>query len=264
MKHVRLFLLVCCALFAGAVQGASDSVEAKENINLVFIGNSITAGATLSNSRTQAPPILARRMVEDATGVTTNVYNGGHSGITTWGYLPGREDFTKVCHAAGEFVKNGGPLYFSIMLGTNDSACSTTEGAPVSTDTYRENMKKIIAELIKQFPTCRILVNYPIWYSPNTHNSARYLQEGLDRLRSYYPIIDALVEEYDQVFAGDRGVWEFFENNQELFTAESGKSGTFFLHPNLLGATRLAEIWTRSLLEFVRADGIEVKKPLEE
>ena len=125
-------------------------------------------------------------------------------------------------------------------------------------------MKKIIAELIKQFPTCRILVNYPIWYSPNTHNSARYLQEGLDRLRSYYPIIDALVEEYDQVFAGDRGVWEFFENNQELFTAESGKSGIFFLHPNLLGATRLAEIWTRSLLEFVRADGIEVKKPLEE
>ena len=245
-----------------AVEGEPDPIDPKENINLLFIGNSITAGATLSNASTQAPPILARAMVEQATGITTNVYNGGHSGITTLGFLPGRDDFIRVMAAAKAYKKNnGGLIYFSIMLGTNDSAISGTEGAPVSTDTYGANIRKIIDALIAGVPECKIILNYPIWYSPNTHNGARYLEEGMNRLHSYYPVLDAIVGEYEQVYAGNRDVWEFFEDNKALFTAESGNSGTFFLHPNALGATRLAEIWTRSILELAKADGIEVKNP---
>ena len=235
-----------------------EPVDPKANINLVFIGNSITYGATLPNPTTQAPPIICRQLVEAATKVPTQVYNGGHSGITTWGYLPGRLDFTLATKAARTFVKNnGGLLYFSIMLGTNDSAITGPEGSPVSIETYKDNMKKILDELVERFPDCRILLNYPIWYSPNTHNGARYLQEGLDRLHSYYPVIDELVAAYDQVYAGDRGVWEFFEDNKELFTSEPGNSGTFYLHPNEQGAIRLAEIWTKSLLQLMKADGIE-------
>lgn len=237
--------------------------DPKQNINLLFIGNSITAGATLSNAKEQAPPILCRQLIADATGVTTHVYNGGHSGITTWGFLPGRNDFTRLLAAAKAYQKdNGGLVYVSIMLGTNDSACTTTEGAPVSTDTYRANMKKIIDALIEGVPGCKILLNYPIWYSPSTHNSAKYLQEGLDRLHSYYLILDGIVQEYEQVYAGNRGVWEFFENNLALFTRENGHAGYFYLHPNLTGANRLAELWASSLLELIQADGIEVKKPL--
>lgn len=248
-----------------AVEGEPDPVDPKENINLLFIGNSITAGATLSNASTQAPPIVCRQLVEKATGITTNVYNGGHSGITTWGYLPGRDDFTRVANNAKAFKKqNGGVIYISIMLGTNDSACSGTEGAPVSPDAYGTNIKTIIDELLKTVPTCKILLNYPIWYSPSTYNGAMYLQEGLDRLHSYYPILDAIVAEYDQVYAGNRGVWEYFENNFALFTRESGNAGYFYLHPNLNGAKRLAEIWANSLLELIQADGIEVKNPLPE
>ena len=241
-----------------AVRGKAKPTEQGECINLVFIGNSITYGATLSNPSTQAPPIICQRLVKEATGIETNVYNGGHSGITTWGYLPGRADFTYATIAANAFTKNnGGRIYFSIMLGTNDSAITGTEGAPVSTDTYRDNMKKIIDELIRRFPTCRILVNYPIWYSPNTHNGSRYLEEGMNRLHSYYPVIDALVAQYEQVFAGDRSVWEYFETNQNLFTAENGNSGVFYLHPNAEGAVKLAEIWTKSLLEIIKADGCD-------
>ena len=159
---------------------------------------------------------------------------------------------------------NGGLIYFSIMLGTNDSACSGTEGAPVSPDTYGTNIKKIIDALIAGVPDCKILLNYPIWYSPSTHNGARYLQEGLDRLHSYYPILDAIVEEYDQVYAGDRAVWDYFEDNKVLFTSENGNSGTFYLHPNQYGATRLAEVWAHSLLQLIEADGVEIKNPLPE
>ena len=248
-----------------AYLGDPDPVDPKENINLLFIGNSITAGATLSNAAQQAPPIVCRQLIEQATGITTNVYNGGHSGITTWGYLPGRTDFTRIVSNAKAFKKqNGGLVYISIMLGTNDSACTTTEGAPVSTDTYGKNIRTIIDSLIAAIPDCRILLNYPIWYSPNTHNGAMYLQEGLDRLRSYYPILDGIVEEYEQVYAGNRGVWEYFEDNKVLFTKEAGNSGNFFLHPNVVGAQRLAEIWAKSLLEIMKKDGVEVKNPLPE
>ena len=248
-----------------AVEGEPDPIDPKDNINLLFIGNSITAGATLSNASTQAPPILCRSLIAQATEVNTNVYNGGHSGITTFGYLPGRDDFTRIVNNAKAFKRqNGGLIYISIMLGTNDSACSGTEGAPVAPDVYADNIRTIINELIASVPDCKILLNYPIWYSPSTYNGAKYLQEGLDRLHSYYPALDAIVAEYEQVYAGNKGVWEYFENNKALFTRESGNAGYFYLHPNLTGATRLAEIWAKSLLELIEADGIEVKNPLPE
>ena len=248
-----------------AVEGEPDPIDPKDNINLLFIGNSITAGATLSNASTQAPPIICRSLIQDATGINTNVYNGGHSGITTWGYLPGRDDFTRIVNNAKAFKKqNGGLVYISIMLGTNDSACTTTEGAPVSPNAYGNNIRTIIDKLIEAVPDCKILLNYPIWYSPSTYNGAMYLQEGLDRLHSYYPVLDGIVGEYEQVFAGNRGVWEYFENNFALFTRESGNAGYFYLHPNLTGAKRLAEIWANSLLQLIEADGVEVKNPLPE
>lgn len=248
-----------------AVEGEAEPIDPKENINLLFIGNSITAGATLRYASTQAPPIVCRSLVEEATGVTTNVYNGGHSGITTFGYLPGRDDFKRIVSNAKALRKaNGGLIYICIMLGTNDSACSGTEGAPVAPDTYKDNIKTIINKLIEAVPDCKIVLNYPIWYSPSTYNGAKYLQEGLDRLHSYYPVLDAVVAEYGQVYAGNRGVWEYFENNKALFTRESGNAGDFYLHPNVDGAKRLAEIWAKSLLKLIEADGIEVKNPLPE
>lgn len=239
-----------------------DNDSSATNINLLFIGNSITAGATLSSASTMAPPVVCGQLVEAATGVTTNVYNGGHSGITTLGFLPGRNDFTRVVNAAKAYqANNGGLIYFSIMLGTNDSACTTTEGAPVSPDTYGKNIKAIIDALIDAVPTCKILLNYPIWYSPNTHNSAKYLQEGLDRLHSYYPVLDGIVAQYEQVFGGNRAVWDYFEDNKVLFTAEKGNAGTFYLHPNQVGAHCLAEIWAQSILKLLESDGVEIKTP---
>lgn len=266
MKRVAIVLALLLGITQFSIFNLQFSIglchsAAQSTVNLVFIGNSITAGATLKDAAKQAPPIVARALVEEATGVTTNVYNGGHSGITTYGFLPGRADFTKVTNAAKAFVKdNGGLVYFSIMLGTNDSACTTTEGAPVSPDTYEENLRKIIDGLLEAVPDCRILLNYPIWYSPNTHNSAKYLQEGLDRLHSYYPSINRIAADYEQVYAGNRKVWGVFKDNRELFTEERGKSGIFYLHPNVDGAQCLAKIWAKSLLRLIKADGTKIRK----
>ena len=118
-----------------AVKSAPTPVDKEDCINLLFIGNSITYGAGLSFPATEAPPAVCRELVESATGITTNLYNGGHSGITTLGFMPGRDDLTRLITAAKAFQKsNNGPIYISIMLGTNDSAMSGPEGAPVSPD----------------------------------------------------------------------------------------------------------------------------------
>ena len=250
MKKIYSFLCVLLLLL-------SKPVQSQEVINLLFIGNSITYGDQLSDPATQAPPIICRALVEEATGLTTNVYNGGHCGITTWGYLPGREDFTQLVNKALEFrTQNNGRIYICIMLGTNDSACTATEGAPVSNNTYGNNMRTIINTLNSSIPGCKILLNYPLWYSSTTYNGAMYLQEGQDRLHGYYPILDTIVSEYENVYPGRRDVWEFFKNNQNLFTNEMGNAGCFYLHPNADGARVLGGIWANSLLEIMRDDGI--------
>lgn len=252
MKLLRTAVLIF-TLLAG-----TPALWAVSDINIVFIGNSITAGATLKNAAEQAPPVVCGQMVQKMTGIPVHVFNGGHSGITTFGFLPGRADFEKVCRAATDMVaQNGGVLYFSIMLGTNDSASTKTEGAPVSPDTYEENMTRIVEELIKRFPSCKIIVNYPIWYSPNTHNSACYLQEGLDRLHSYYPIISRLAKSHEQVYDGNSQTWQFFENNLSLFTPENGREGVFYLHPNADGASALARFWAESIVKLCCKDGIK-------
>ena len=144
-------------------------------------------------------------------------------------------------------------LVFSIMLGTNDSAIEGTNGCPVAPERYYENMKTIINRLLALYPNCRIVVHRPLWYSPNTYNGAKYLEEGLRRLQDYYPQIQRLVDYYashfpGQVFLGDTKGFDYFkENHLTDFQAEKGNAGVFYLHPNEKGAVRLGELWSEAI-----------------
>ena len=93
------------------------------------------------------------------------------------------------------------------MLGTNDSAITGPNGAPASPGKYHENMKTIIDKLLALYPKCKVVLHRPVWYSPNTYNGAKYLEEGLNRLQSYYPELQALVLHYSKHFR-DRSLWE--------------------------------------------------------
>ena len=198
MKDIRkvIGLLLCmtiCCYMTG---------EEKKNLNIVFIGNSITQGALLENPRHEAPPVKAA-------------------------------------------------LY---LLGTNDSAITGPNGAPASPAKYYENMKTIIDKLLALYPECKIVLHRPVWYSPNTYNGAKYLEEGLNRLQSYYPELQALVLDYSkhfpgQVFMGDTDGFDYFKTHykNELFP-EKGNAGTFYLHPNRKGASALGELWGKAIL----------------
>lgn len=242
----RLLLFCFWALVAICLQAADN-----QPVNLVFIGNSITYGAELSNPSTQAPPVKTAAYVRSHTARNVYYKNCGKSGSATPNWLPGTTLFANADQAASSLQKSHpGVLVFSIMLGTND----THEGYKTEPEVYYQNMRTLIEALMTRHPEALFIINYPLWYSPNTHNNAVYLEAGLKRLQTYMPMITQLGEFYQhsarpRVWTGDPTVYSTFENKTEYFVAENGNSGVFYLHPNTTGGTVLAEIWGKSIIE---------------
>lgn len=250
------FILSALLLFFGVCTAAAQNSPAAP-VGLVFIGNSITYGALLESPTTQAPPIITAQLIRQQTGNDVYIKNCGLSGSTTYDWMPSTSLLQRAIDAARAY-KGNGPLWFSIMLGTNDSAEKGPKGSPVSPANYKHNMQLIIDTLHALFPEAHFLINYPIWYSPTTHNGAIYLQAGLNRLQSYFPDIKTLVKENRKrgiaIVQGNKKAFNFFRGKNNLFTTEQGHSGLFYLHPNKEGAVELATFWAESLMRELKKD----------
>jgi len=251
----RSFLVVTVLLFIGSISVAQVK---KPNLNIIFIGNSITQGVQLATP-TDAPPATAVAYLRQQKNLgTVEFSNQGHSGYTTLDFLPGTETFTKVEDAANAFTDKDALLIFSMKLGTNDSAIQGPHGAPVSAYDYIKNVKTIADKLLADFPKGIIVLQHPIWYSPNSQNGAKYLQEGLNRLQSYVPKIDSLVASYtannpNRVFVGDKKAFKYFKKRHLThLTPENGKQGIFYLQPNKQGAIALGEFWGKAINKVVK------------
>ena len=260
MRRVRI--MICMLL--GTLMGLSAfAAEGKRYVNIVFIGNSITEGVGLSNPTREAPPVKAALYLSKRPEIGSVKYvNRGRSGCTTVDYLPETNTLFPWMTAAADPFRDEtwADLVFSIMLGTNDSAISGTNGCPVSPERYYENMRTIIDRLLALYPGCRVVAHRPIWYSPNTYNGSKYMEEGLRRLESYYPQLQKLVDDYarhfpGQVFLGDTTGFDYFkEHHRTDFQAEKGNAGIFYLHPNADGAARLGELWGEAILRALEED----------
>lgn len=231
----------------------------KRDVNLVFIGNSITYGAGLPDRKTQAPPAICVNYLKTQSTIgAVEFSNQGHSGYTTLDWLPGTKALTQAEDAAKAFTNQQAQLVFSIKIGTNDSAMKGTHGAPVSVEDYRTNLKTITDQLLKDFTGCKVVIEHPIWYSPNTYNGSMYLQEGLTRLQTYIPVIDELVKTYKitnpkQVYVGDTKAFKYFKKNYLTdLQLEQGKQGIFYLHPNPTGAVALGGFWGRAIAKVLK------------
>ena len=229
-------------------------------LGVVFIGDSITEGAGLSEPGIDAPPARAAGRLAELLP-DTRIYwsNQGTSGSTTADFLPSANRlFGDVTKAADSLIRvSGSPLVFSIMLGTNDSAESGPTGSPVSPVQYEKNLCEIIDSLMVRYPDCRIVLHRPLWYSPNTRNGAEYLRPGLKRLKSYSPALRRVVKRYSEtapgrVLPGDfKGFSEFRRNSSGYFSPEQGACGTFYLHPNHTGAEILGRLWADGIKDAV-------------
>lgn len=246
-----MYILKTAALLVIAT-GASFTAGAQKApaYNIVFIGNSITYGATLPAPALQCPPFHVVKLLREK-GYTIRYANCGHSGSTTVDFLPSRQKlFPKVLQAADTLYNKSTGLIFSITLGTNDSAIEGPNGAPVSPAHYRENLQQMIDSLHRRYPGSIFVLHRPTWYSPNTYNGARYLAEGLQRLQSYTPELDSMAKAHPRyIFKGDRHAYAFFEQHAvQYLTPEQGRAGVFYLHPNPQGAEKLAKFWADDLL----------------
>jgi len=229
--------------------------QAQNDVHIIYIGDSITQGVQMDDPANNAPPAAATAYFQSLYKKGhVDFSNQGHSGFTTLDFLPGTETFTQVEKSASELSTRPGLLIFSIMLGTNDSAVKGTHGAPVSPDSYFANMTIIVSRLLKDFPGCRIIIQHPIWYSPNTYNGAQYLQEGLNRLQSYFPVIEKLSKNYNgRLMIGDTEAFNYFkETHLTTLIPEEGHQGTFYLHPNQAGAKILGEFWAKAIYKSIK------------
>ena len=225
-----------------------------QNLAIVFIGNSITQGKGGPDGF--PPPTYTVNYLKEQKEVQDIIFaNLGKSGSTTLDWLPGSgKYFMKVIEAADTlFLKKDHQLVFSIKLGTNDSAIQGPNGAPVSKENYQKNMKTIISEVLRRYPGSKVIVHHPIWYSPNTYNSSKYLAEGLKRLESYIPQIDQMISDYQtsnpgRVFKGDTKAFKYFKKHYlKLLKPEKGQQGTFYLHPNEEGTVVLGNYWGKAI-----------------
>ena len=234
----------------------SFNFSAKQCVKIVFIGDSITQG----DEGEAAPPVFASAFLEQKLGADQVKFsNQGVSGKTTIDFLPSTATcFREVLKAADNFSTDSrATLIFSIMLGTNDSAIEGPLGSPVSSSSYGNNMKTIVDRLLKEYPGSKIIIHYPLWYSPNTYNKSKYLQEGLTRLQSYFPVINALVKNYSKsnpghVFTGDKQAFSYFRKHYLThMQAETGQQGIFYLHPNEKGTKELGSFWGKAIAAIV-------------
>ncbi len=259
MNHVKLLgILFLCLVFK--FQNSNAAKPRILELDIVYIGNSITEGRIMKAPEKTSPPTIASEYLRKMNGIhSVSFSNQGRSGCTTVDYLPSSRSFAEVIQASKLLHTNPEHrLIFSIKLGTNDSAITGPNGSPVSKENYYKNMKAIVDELLQQFPDAKIVLHQPIWYSPNTYNGAKYLAEGLARLESYVPELKSLVKSYAEtnkkhVFMGDDLGFEYFRKNYLTdCVAEKGQQGTFYLHPNEKGSAVLAEFWAKAIYKMCK------------
>lgn len=229
---------------------------AQKEYNIVFIGNSITYGATHQTPQKTNPTISCVKLLKEQ-GLDVHSKNLGKSGKTSRDFLPDRKGYWSATKkAAAELAEAypNGQMVFSIMLGTNDAAIRTKKSCWKS-DIFRNSMTTIIDSLQAIYPQAVFVLQQDPYFSPNVEKeSGTKMDEAcLKQLRDYWTVDQQLAKERPNVFLGSDEIYTFFEqNHQEMMTAEEGLQGTFYLHPNAKGAAELGVLWGKALIEALK------------
>lgn len=222
-------------------------------LSIIYIGDSITECLALKNPGLHSPAAVASAKLK-SQGFYINYSNQGHGGATTVDFLPGTIYYKSVCAVADSMVQEpSNMILFSILLGANDSAIEGPNGAPVSPIAYRKNLIKIVRDLLDKYSGAKVIIHKPLWYSSNTYNSAKYLEEGASRVTAYRTEIDSVIKYFHSlgnfsVLKGDDKAFHYFKKtHRRTMLHEDGRRGIFFLHPNEIGSLDLGQYWARAI-----------------
>lgn len=240
-------------------------------ISVVFIGDSITWGAGVPNLGTMlspTAPFFTAYRLSTVTGRAVNAFNNGANGTTTSDWQPGGTLYNGAAQASkpsssASILMAANPsskLIFNIMLGTNDSSSSISNGGlnrALTPAEYATKLTAILNQLLNvDWRNSIAIVHYNKWYSPNTNNAAVYLQSGLSNLVSYNNIIPSVISAFPgRAYVGDTRSFDYFSQNYTSeIQAESGVYGNFYLHPSgsvgsngHIGTQSLGELWASAI-----------------
>ena len=234
----------------------SGYAMAQKEYNIVFIGNSITYGATHQNPRKTNPTISCVKMLKEQ-GLTVHSKNMGKSGKTSRDFNPGRKGYWAGVKKAAAELSEAFPeaqMVFSIMLGTNDAAIRTKKTCWTD-DIYHKSITLIIDSLEAIYPKAVIVLHQDPYFSPNIEKESgtKMDEQCLKQLQNYWKVDQQIAKERKNVFLGSDEIYAFFEkNHQEMMTPEEGLQGTFYLHPNPQGSAELGKLWGKSLAKILK------------
>jgi lysophospholipase L1-like esterase len=226
-------------------------------LNIVYIGDSITAGGALPTGSITAPTQCSTYL-QSMTGIRNVFYaNAGVGGFTTTTFLPSVNTSNCFVNAVNDATSlqtanPAGQLVFSIMLGTNDSDTGS-DGSPRTAAQLGANLETIIGQLMIDFPAAKGILQTPPLYTANAAVGADYEEAGLARLISYFPEYPVVVAYENSLypghmFMGDTTAPAFFA---PLYTTEMvigiGNNGYYYLHPNQQGSNDLARLWANGI-----------------
>jgi lysophospholipase L1-like esterase len=263
----RLLLLLMCVTVVRllAAQPLQDG-NGPKHLNIVFVGNSITYGALHEHRELTAPPAVCARWLSGRPAIDTVYFaNCGRSGRTSFHFLPKASDvvpagektyFPEVVRAARQLMdEHPGPLIFSMMLGTNDSA-ERPKNHRTTPDEYQRNLDLIIDSLLCLWPEAHVVLQRPIYYTPGfcTPRGSQMNEESMMMLNAYYHRLkDVGMCHPGHVHVGDSEAYDYFcehyatDMNQEL----DANQKPYYLHPNERGAEALGVFWGKSIMKML-------------
>lgn len=253
------FKIIIFLIIFSLVEMYDQPFDKKWNIDIVYIGNSITKGSLLGIPEEESPPATSSDYIRRQPGVgEVRFINEGRTGYTAADYLPSDTGaLSQVIYDTHKFHKDQDHLLlFTISLGTDDNYVNDSDTIVEPTE-YQSNLKAIADKLLSEFPGCKIIFLQPVWFSPDANNSPRYMTEGLARLQTYFPELQSLVLKYSQskpgqIFLGDLKGFAYFRNNYLTdLIPEEGNAGSFYLHPNKKGANVLGKLWGEAIYESI-------------
>lgn len=218
---------------------AGKTAASVSTIGVVFCGDSLTYGSTLTTPATQAMPVLVGTLLS-AYGITATISNQGVPSTTTYDWQPGGANLTAAFTAAASIGAR--IIYFT--LGTNDAGIHYPS-TPVSAAQHGTNVLATSA-------ACIAAGYLPVWgYPPYNYDvnlgSDGFYDSGTNPLLAAYQGVTDILTAGGAIHRGDTSLYVRSKSGQATLYSTDG------VHLNAAGHTAWAALVARALHPLVRS-----------